>query len=132
MNTVTTISNREAVPVSIGTLTLWCEGFKAAAVRSFTEEPLVSGGETITNTCPRAMKLTFSGRIYAAGSDPLGFVRTASDMLRGDQSYAVSYRGLKFAGCRVQSFNAEDRGDEFIQAVISLITADAVGEEESS
>lgn len=130
MNSVTTISSRESIPVAIGDLTLWCEGFKAAAVRSFTEEPLVSGGETITNTCPRAMKLTFTGRICSGGA-PLDFVRKVSDMIRSNKPYTITYRGLIFSGCRVQSFNAEDKGEDFIYGVISLITAEAVGEEES-
>lgn len=131
MNSVTTITNRESIPVDIGSLTVWCESFKASAVRSFTEEPLVSGGETITNTCPRAMKLTFTGRVCSKGA-PLDFVKMASDLIRSDQSYTVAYRGLVFSGCRVQSFNAEDKGEDFIYAVISLITAEAVGEEEIS
>lgn len=129
MNSVTTITSREAVPVVIGNMTLWCEGFKAAAVRTFAEEPLVTGGGTITNTCPKAMKLTFSGRICGGSVD---FVKAASDMLRSAQSFTVTYRGLVFSECRVQSFNSEDKGEEFIYAVITLVTAEAVGEEESS
>jgi len=129
VNSVTTITNREAIPVVIGNMTLWCEEFKAAAVRTFSEEPLVSGGGAITNTCPKAMKLTFSGRICGGPAD---FVKAASDMLRSGQKFMVTYRGLVFSGCRVQSFNSEDKGEDFIYAVITLITAEAVGKEESS
>ncbi len=130
MNSVTTITKRESVPVTIGSLTLWCENFKASAVRSFTEEPLVSGGGTVTNTCPKAMKITFTGRICSSDA-PLDFVKTASDMLRSDQPYTVIYRGITFGGCRVQSFNAEDSGEDFVYAVITLITGEAVGGEKS-
>lgn len=128
MNSVTTITNREAAPVAIGEMTLWCEDFKVAAVRSFTEDTLVTGGGTITNTCPRAMKLTFAGRICGSPD----FVKSASDMLRSDQPYTVTYRGLVFSGCRVQSFTAEDKDEDFIFAAITLITNEAVGEEVSS
>ncbi len=128
---VTTITNREPVPVTIGSLTLWCENFKASAVRSFTEEPFVSGGAAVTNTCPKAMKLTFAGRIYSDDA-PLDFVKAASGMLRSSESYNIVYRGLVFGRCRVQSFNAEDNGEDFICAVITLITEDAVSEEESA
>lgn len=127
---VTTITSRESVPVMIGTLTLWCENFKASAVRSFTEDPLVSGGAIVTNTCPKAMKLTFSGRI-CSGDAPLDFVKTASDMLRRGESYTVTYRGFVFGDCRVQSFNAEDKGEDFANASVTLITEDNVSEVES-
>ena len=128
MNSVAVISERESVPVNIGSMTLWCEGFKAAAVRSFSEESLVTGGGTITNSCPKAMKLTFSGRICEGSDD---FVRQASDMLRSTESFSVVYKGLVFSGCRVQSFNSEDKGEGFVYAVITLITSEAVGEEVS-
>lgn len=128
MTTVTTISDHESEPVEIGGFTLWCEGFKASAVRSFREEPLVTGGEVITNTCPRAMKITFSGRIFSGGD--LGFLKTVSDMLLSGQSYEVTYKGLVFSQCRVQSFNIEDNSDDFIQTVITIITTEQVGEEE--
>lgn len=127
MNTVTTISAHESQPVEIGGFTLWCEGFKASAVRSFREEALVNGGEVITNTCPRAMKLTFSGRIFSGGG--LESVKIISDMLLSGQSYEVTYKGLFFSQCRVQSFNIEDNSNDFIQAVVTLITAEQVGEE---
>ncbi len=127
---VTTITNRESVPVTIGTLTLWCEDFKAAAVRSFTEESLVSGGAVVTNTCPKSMKLTFSGRI-CSGDAPLDFVKTASDMLRSGESYTVTYRGFAFGNCRVQSFSAEDKGEDFAGVSVVLVTGDSVSEVES-
>lgn len=130
MNSVTTITDRESVPVTIGSLTIWCESFKAAGVRSFSEEPLVSGGGTITNTCPKAMKLTFAGRIFVSDGS-LDFVKTASDMLRSGQSFTIAYRGLNFSGCRVQSFNTEDKGEDFIYGVISLITSETVEEDDS-
>lgn len=126
MNSVAVISEREAVLVNIGSMTLWCEGFKAAAVRSFSEESLVTGGGTITNSCPKAMKLTFSGRICDGADD---FVRQASDMLRSTEVFSVVYKGLVFSGCRVQSFNSEDKGEGFVYAVITLVTAEAVEEE---
>lgn len=128
---ITTITTREPVPVTIGSLTLWCENFKASAVRSFAEEPFVSGGAAVTNTCPKAMKLTFAGRMYS-GDATLDFVKTAYDMLRSGESYNIIYRGLAFGRCRVQSFNAEDKGEDFICAVITFITEDAVSEEEST
>ncbi len=131
MNSVTTITERESVPVTIGSLTMWCESFKATGVRSFSEEPLVFGGGTITNTCPKAMKLTFAGRILIS-EGRLDFVKTASDMLRSGQSCTIVYRGLSFSGCRVQSFNAEDKGEDYIYGVISLITSETVAEEDNS
>lgn len=121
----TKLTSREAVPVEIGELRLYCEEFKAAGVRSFSETASVSGVDVITNSCPKAMKITFSGRICDEES-PLGFITYANNMMRSADELDISYRGVEFSGCRIQSFSAEDRGEAYISASITLITPNNV------
>lgn len=121
MSSSVAISQREAVPVSIGSITLWCEEFKAEGSRIFSEAPSVSGDDIITNSAPKAMKLSFSGRI-SGGASPLAIIADISYMLRNNVSFSTGYRGLSFTDCRIQSFRAEDKGDDFIYASITLIT----------
>lgn len=125
MSIAAKLSSRESVSVSIGDITVWCEEFKASAVKSFSEEATVSGNTALTNSCPHSMKLTFSGRICSEDS-PLSFVMNANNMLRTQESFDVEYRGLLFSKCRVQSFSAEDKGEDFINASLTLVTAENV------
>lgn len=125
MSIITKLSSREAIPVSIGELTLWCEEFKASAVKSFSEEATVSGDTVITNSCSHSLKLIFSGRICSEES-PVSFVQSVNNMLRTQESFNVEYRGLAFSQCRIQSFSAEDRGEDFINASLTLVTAENV------
>ncbi len=128
MSSITTLTEREAVPVTFGDHTLWCEGFRAEETRAFSETSSADGGGLVTNSFPKLMKLTFSGRICDADS-PLGFVAAASDMLRDGQSFTVEYRGLSFSDCRIQSFKAEDKGEAFIYAELSVLSTGAEEEE---
>ncbi|MBP3309214.1 MAG: hypothetical protein J6L05_00155 [Ruminococcus sp.] len=117
----TKLTSREALPVEIGSFRLYCEEFKASGVRSFSETASVSGDDIISNSCPKAAKVTFSGRICDEES-PLGFIVYADNMMRSAAELDISYRGVEFSGCRIQSFSAEDRGEDYISASITLIT----------
>lgn len=119
----TELTMRQAIPVHIGTMTLYCESFKTSAVRSFSEEASVTGNDVITSSCPRAAKITFSGRVCNP-ENPINFVRTASSLLRSSNKFNVAYRGLIFKSCSVQSFTADDRGEDFISVSITLVSAD--------
>lgn len=126
MSCTAKLSSREAIPVNIGeNLTIWCEEFKASAVKSFSEEATVTGNPTITNSCPHSLKITFSGRICNEES-PILFVHNANNLLRTQAGFNIEYRGLIFNQCRIQSFNTADGGEDFIKASITLITAEAV------
>ena len=67
------ISTREAVPVDVGMITLYCESFKASAVTALYEQPTVTGTTVLTNKCRKSTKLTLSGRVYDENS-PLSTV----------------------------------------------------------
>ncbi|MBQ6180207.1 MAG: hypothetical protein IJK31_00785 [Ruminococcus sp.] len=130
MSSVTELTKREAVPVVFSGYTLWCESFKAEETRVVSEKATVDGKGLVTNSFPKLMKLTFCGRICDETA-PLGFVTAASGMLRNGTVFAVSYRGLSFTGCRVQSFKAEDKSEAFIYAEISVLSS-SVSEEENA
>jgi hypothetical protein len=129
MNLPETVISREISRcVNIGSLVLFCENFKAVGLRSFAEKTTVSGETFFSDTSPRALRVTFSGRIYNTDV-PLNFLLCGSSMVNDGEKYDVVYRGMKFTGCMIQSFNVEDRGEGYIQASITLITSDDVCQE---
>lgn len=123
MSIISEISSREAYPVHIGTITLFCERFQLTGTRQFSETASVDGTDIITNSSRKALKITFEGRIpfeqfplySAADADDILYLGTASD---------VEYRGIVFPQCRILSFSFKDEGEDFIRCVITVYTAE--------
>lgn len=128
----TAVMKKEAVPVRIGALLMYCEGFKAETSRAFSEKVSVSGDTFFTNTGEKALKITFSGRIYDEYV-PLRFLLYTHGVLRENTALQISYRGVSFTDCHIQSFSAEDKGEGYIYASVTLVTTSLMsGEEEQS
>lgn len=121
----TVLNNRQAIPVTIAGFVLYCEEFKASAVRSISEEPTVMGKRAVTKSFPRATKLIFSGRI-SNETDPLDFVMKANNILHSKVKYDIAYRGIAFLNCTVQGFTAEDSGGDYIKASVTVVTSDNI------
>ncbi len=125
MTETTTLTSREAVPVTIGLITLYCENFKASAARRLTEESTVAGEGVITNDSNRAMEMTFSGRVYDE-QEPLRYLLYAYNMLRSGMTASLNYRGLSFSACHMKAFNIEDIGEEYYNISITVMTQNSV------
>lgn len=121
----TVINSREAIPVTIANFVLYCEEFKASAVQSISEEPTVMGKRAVTKSFPRATKLTFSGRICSE-TNPLDFVVKINNVLHAKVKYDISYRGIVFLNCTVQGFTAEESGEDYIKASVTVVTSDNI------
>lgn len=124
------ICSREAVPVAIGQLTLYCESFRASANTVLYEQPTVIGGTVITNSCAKATKLTLAGRIYCGNGDLA--VLTEINNMNGSSGYTVEYRGVSFPDCTVVGYSAEDRGDDMLYVTLTLATEDEAEDAEVS
>lgn len=121
----TALNSRKAIPVQIANFVLYCEEFKASAVRTVSEEPTVTGKNAVTKSFPRATRLTFSGRVCDETSS-LDFVMKANNILHTKVKYDIAYRGIAFLNCTVQGFTAEDRGEGYIRATVTVVTADNI------
>lgn len=121
----TEFNRREAIPVEIAGITLYCEEFRASAVKSISEEPTVSGRNAVTESYPRGTKLTFSGRIYSE-TNPLSCIMTINNSLHAKMTYDIIYRGLGFINCMVQGYTAEDCGEDFIKTSVTVVTTNNV------
>lgn len=121
------LTKRDAEPVDFGEFTLWCDSFRAEETRAVSERASVDGKGLVANSFPKLMKLTFCGRICDR-NEPLGFVASASGLLRSGQHFSLSYRGLSFTDCCVQHFRAEDKGEDFIYAELSVLSSGAAEE----
>lgn len=125
------ISKKEAYPVRIGALLMYCENFRAVGTRNFSEKTTVSGGAFFANSGKRALRLTFEGRIYDEYL-PLRMLLYTDAFLTSGSSCTIKYRGLTFTGCRVQSFTAEDGGEDYLKASITLVTVNTAKQSEAA
>lgn len=125
---MTEFSANKPVPVRIGVLVLYCEKFSASGSRVFSEKATVNGDTFISNSCRKALKITFSGRVYD-DYYPLRPMMYSVGFMDADTEFEIKYRGTVFYGCRVQSFNAEENDEGGLNISISLVTSSAMGYE---
>ncbi|HBB19755.1 MAG TPA: hypothetical protein DCZ62_04870 [Ruminococcus sp.] len=123
----TVLTSREATPVSIGPITLYCEGFKAQAVTAYHEEPTVSGGTEVTARLRRRTKLTFSGRVYGRGET---FLLAMDAMTNTQGTLNIDYGQIRFTGCLIQGFSVQDNGQDFVDAQVTLLSGGSAPKEE--
>ncbi|MBO5572099.1 MAG: hypothetical protein J5926_05240 [Ruminococcus sp.] len=121
MSTVTEITSREAMPVTVGGCTVYCDSFRVSAVRAVNEETTVDGESVITSSGLRAARLVFSGRIYDE-TRPLRFLTDISSPMSGGQAYTITYRGIRFTGCILQKYELTDSCRDWTEVSLTLIT----------
>ena len=121
----TSLTVREAVPVTIGGVTLYCESFKASAVRNISENAATNGNTVITNNSSRSTKLIFSGRICTDNS-PDDFIYSFNELVHSAAPFLVSYMGLDFNNCHMLAYTFNDKGGEWVDVSVTLITADTI------
>lgn len=129
MSTQPELIRREAEEVVIGSLTMYCEGFKASGTIVWSEQTTVSGDAVFTNRSRRALRLTFTGRCYEP-EQPLLFMAEADGIRAVTGTYTIHYRGAVFTDCHIQSYTAEDKGDGIILTTVTLLTTEPVELEE--
>lgn len=125
MRTVTAINERKPAAVVIGGVTLFCESFRASAVRIITEESTADGKTVLTNNASRSTRLTFSGRVSIDGS-PEDAVLSFNALVNSASSFNVEHMGLVFADCRMLSYSFDDRGRDWADVTVVLLTAEPV------
>lgn len=125
MRTVTAISERKPAAVVIGGVTLYCESFRASAVRSIAEESTADGGTVLTNNAFRSTRLTFSGRVSIDGA-PENAVLSFNALVSSASPFNVEHMGLVFADCRMLSYSFDDRGGDWADVTVVLLTAEPV------
>ena len=118
------LSEREAIPVKIGYMDLYCESFKASAVSELSEQPTVSGVAMITNRFKKATRIVFKGRVYNEGQS-LSFV-TIANIMNSQAGYTIKYKELEFKNCMIYGFTVEDKGDDFVYVSVTIVTTDAI------
>ncbi len=118
------LCRREAIPVTIGYMELYCESFKASAVSDLSEQPTVSGGNVITNRSKKSTRLVFKGRVYNE-TVPLQFLFIANTM-DNPSGYTIEYRGMTFNNCIIYGFTVEDKGDDFVYVSVTVATPDMI------
>lgn len=115
------LSVREAEPVAIGTVTLYCESFKVSASAELNEKPTVTGGTVLTNSCVRYTRLTLTGRVCGRAA-PAELIASLNALM-GGQTAEVICRGVKYQSCIVQSYTAEELESGIIRVTVTLAAA---------
>jgi hypothetical protein len=125
MSTQTTLTLREPETVTIGPVSLVVERMKMTSVKDISEATTVSGTEVVTNAGRRVLRLTLTGRIHD-DSGPMSFLLYINNLIPTNSGFTVTYRGLTFTGCHIQSFTAEDNGEEWIPVTVTLATPQSI------
>ena len=125
MSSITILTEREAVPVNIGGTVIYCESFRITAARVLTEESTADGGTVLTNSALRSSRLTFSGRVctQSRGGE---LIPDFNALVHSSSAFVIEYMGLVFAGCRMLSYTLEDRGGDWADVSVTVITAETV------
>lgn len=126
MSSSAVISRNEAYPVTVGYCTLFCDRFRASAVKVINEETTVNSGSIFTSSGLRALRLELSGRIYNENS-PLDLLFRLSNEIQG-QTFTIEYKGLIFSDCVMQKYEVTDSGKGWTEGSFTLLTHSAVRE----
>lgn len=121
MSTVTELTSREAFTVTVGSCTVYCDSFRASAVKAVNEETTVDGKSIITSSGLRAIRLVFSGRMYNVVR-PLGFLAEISSPMADSSTFTVTYRGMRFDKCIMQKYELSDECRDWTEVSFTLIT----------
>ena len=125
MSTVTAVNERKPAEVVIGGVTFFCESFKASAVRSIAEESTSDGGTVVTNNASRSTRLTFTGRVSTEGASE-DAVYSFNALVNSASVFNVEHMGLVFADCRMLSYTFDDKGGDWADVTVVLLTAEPV------
>ncbi|MBR6385150.1 MAG: hypothetical protein IKS03_03390 [Ruminococcus sp.] len=122
------ITSRESPCITIGDIDFYCDRMKASAVNIFYEQPTVSGDTVISNEYTKATKLIFSGRI--SGEQQFLTMAAFNNMMKSQESFDITYMGIVISDCRLQSFEFSDKGLDYAEITVTLITYSDMEEEE--
>lgn len=125
MNRVTAFSERRAEPVIIGGITLYCEDFRITAARVMNEESAVDGSTAVTNSAYRSSRITFRGRVCTQGA-PEDFILSLNGLVHSAAAFTIEYTGLVFSGCRMLAYTIEDKGGEWADISVTVVTAETI------
>ncbi|MBE6855960.1 MAG: hypothetical protein IJO99_05495 [Ruminococcus sp.] len=125
------VTLRKAYPVRVGDFVMYCESFRAEGTADFSQQSTVNGDTVISSSARRALKITVKGRIIDV-YQPLRIILKTDSFQSAGGKCNVEYRGLVFNQCSVENFIAEDKGDDYIYATITLLTSDTAHEKEVS
>ena len=122
------ITSRTAPCITMGNIDFYCDSMKVSAVNVFYEQPTVSGDTVVSNEYRKASRLEFSGRI--CGSTRFETMAELNNMIKSPQSFSVTYMGIIISGCRLQSFTFADKGLDYAEISVTLMTYQDMAQEE--
>ena len=125
MSTYTALTERSALPVNIGGTVIYCESFRISAARVMKEESTADGGTVLTNSAFRSSRLAFTGRVCITDG-PEDIILGYNALVRPASGFGINYMGLSFSDCRMLSYTLEDKGGEWADVTVTVMTAEPV------
>ena len=117
---MTKINTRKPPCVDFGVFKIYCDSFRATAKTALTEIPAVSSNTVTTQKNRHSTHLFITGRI--CNEEQPMFISGVVNNMHGTSGISITYRDLKFTGCTICGYTAEDRGGDFITVTVELAT----------
>lgn len=114
------IKTRKPPYVELADFRIYCDSFKAVGKTVLTELPSVTSAPVLSNKYRRLTHIFITGRVCDE-EKPMFFAGVVNNM-NSASGFSIKYRDLKFDGCTVCGYTAEDRGDDFVTVTIELAT----------
>lgn len=121
---MTRINERKPTCVDFGVFKIYCDSFKAAAKTALTEIPSVASIPVTTSKCRHSTHIYITGRI--CNKEKPMFIAGIVNNMHSTSGLSLVYRDLKFEGCTICGYTAEDCGGDFITVTIELATLSVV------
>lgn len=125
MSITTELSYREAQPVTISGVTVYCERFRAFSARNINEESTVDGNTVITGNAIRNTRLVFYGRVCTEDS-PEAFILNFNQLVHSASAFTVDFMGLSFPTCRMFSYSFDSKDGDWADVTVTLVTSDTI------
>lgn len=117
---MTQIKTRTPSYVDLGEFRIYCDSFRLESKTTLTEIPSVTSSPVSTGKCRHSTHIFITGRV--CNEEKPMFLAGVVNNMNGASGFIIKYRDLKFSGCTLCGYTAEDRGDDFVTVTIELAT----------
>ncbi len=127
MSTATSLTHNDALPLVIGTHTLYCHNVKVTMTKNVIENNSVMGGALLEGVGYRGLRVTFTCKIYN-DDEPYSFLVYLCSRARSYTDYDITYNGVVFNNCYILHYDFEDSGENYSTVRITFLSQDNISE----
>ncbi len=128
MSTSTSLTHNEALPLNIGSYTLYCDNVKVTMAKNIIDECSVTGSPLLGGVGYKGLRVTFTCKIYN-DENPYSFLVYLCTRARSYMNYDITYNGIIFKTCYFQHYDFEDSGKNYATVRITFLSQESIAEE---